>query len=114
MCTEELSIHNEVNEIKISINYEIKISIIFIMFIKSDNIIAQQAQHICTAPIQRQPASKTLGQCCTNATQMSCARSEEALGRCLFCAGEQRTSTGSVHPTYSKHEGWTSVGAKLF
>ena len=47
------SIHNEVNEIKISIHYEMKISIIFIMFIKNNNIIVQQAQHICTAPIQR-------------------------------------------------------------
>ena len=37
------SIHNEVNEIKISIHYEIKISIIFIMFIKNNNIIVQQA-----------------------------------------------------------------------
>ena len=40
------------------------------MLIKNNNIIVQQAQHICTAPIQRQ--------------------------------------------TYSKHEGWTSAGTKLF
>ena len=65
------SIHNEVNEIKISIHYEIKISIIFIMFIKNNNIIVQQAQHICTAPIQRrtsvEDAGPMLHQCYTNA-----------------------------------------------
>ena len=48
-----------------------KIGIIFIMFIKSNNIIAQQAQHICTAPIQRRTSVEDAGpmlyQCHTNA-----------------------------------------------
>ena len=42
------------------------LSIIFIMFIKSNNITAQQAQQICTAPIQHCTYTM-LHQCHTNA-----------------------------------------------
>ena len=55
------------------------------MFIKSNNITVQQAQHICTAPIQRRTSVEDVEPTCPNATQMPCARLEEVLSPCLFC-----------------------------
>ena len=109
MCTEELSIHNEVNEIKIGINYEIKISIIYILFFKSDNIIAQQAQHICTAPIQRQPAGPMLQQCHTNALRPLRGSTGPVPVLCWRTKNQHPLSTSYIQQTRRLDQRWGKV-----
>ena len=104
------SIHNEVNEIKISIHYEIKISIIFIMFIKNNNIIVQQAQHICTAPIQRrtsvEDAGPMLHQCHTNALRPLRGSTGPVPVLCWRTKNQHRLSTSYIQQTRRLDQRW--------
>ena len=104
------SIHNEVNEKKISIHYEIKISIIFIMFIKNNNIIVQQAQHICTAPIQRRTsveyAGPMLHQCHTNALRPLKGSTGPVPVLCWKTKNQHRLRTSYIQQTRRVDQRW--------
>ena len=98
-----------VDEIKISINKEIKISIIFIMFIKSNNITAQQAQHICTALIQCRTsvgdAGPTLHQCHTNAVRPLRGSTGPVPALCWRTKNQHRLSTSYIQQTRRLDQG---------
>ena len=95
---------------KIGIHYEIKISIICIMFIKNNNIIVRQAQHICTAPIQRrtsvEDAGPMLHQCHTNALRPLRGSTGPVPVLCWRTKNQHRLSTSYTQRTRRLDQRW--------
>ena len=73
------------------------------MFIKSNNIIAQQAQHICTAPIQCrtsvEDAGPMLHQCRTNALRPLRGSTGPVPALCWRTKNQHRLGTSYIHQT---------------
>ena len=83
------------------------------MFIKSNNIIAQQAQHIYTAPIQRrtsvEDAGPMLHQCHTNALRPLRGSTGPVPFLCWRTKNQHRLSTSYIQQTRRLDQRWGKV-----